>query len=236
MNRSLLTLLLLAAALSWRVEAQEGDNGASLGQPAIFWHDRQWETFQDGRWFPYRAPAQDFDVSEPEAIAPPEPEPEITQPNDFFPGYYWGFGFSNAGFHRPHERIRHARLKREQSGGAFGRPNVQIGRTTIGIGQPNVAIGQPTIGIGQPNTGLGQTTIGIGQPNFGIGQPNFSIGPPNLALGKPTIGIGRRTTTIGQPTIGIGQPTIGLGRTTIGIGRPMAFSPQHTHSSQQTSH
>jgi hypothetical protein len=225
MNRSLLTLLSLAAALPCRVEAQEGDNGASLGQPTIFWHDRQWETFQDGRWLPYRAPAQDFAVSEPETIAPPEPEPELTQPNDFFPGYYWGFGFSNAGFHHRHERIRHARLKREQSGDAFGRPNVQVGRTTIGIGQPNVA-------IGQPNTGLGQTTIGIGQPNFGIGQPNFSIGPPNLALGKPTIGIGRRNIAIGQTTIGIGQPAIGLGRTTIGIGRPMAFSPQHTHSNQ----
>jgi hypothetical protein len=236
MNRSLIPLLLLAAALPWPVEAQEGDNGAFVGQPAIFWHDRQWQTFQDGRWFPYRASARDFDVAESEAMAAPEPEPEIPQPNDFIPGYYSGFGFSNAGLHRRHEKIRHARVKRVQSGDAFGRPNVELGQRTIGIGRPNVAIGQTTIGLGQPNTGLGQTTIGIGQPNFGLGQPNFSIGPPNLALGKPTIGIGRRNTAIGQTTIGIGQPVIGLGRTTIGIGRPMVFTPQHTHASQQTSH
>jgi hypothetical protein len=207
-----LTLILSAAlifASAFVCRGAQASGYAPILQPSIFWHDNQWETYENGEWVPYRGSANNSPVEpepEPEVI-PEEPQtPDMVDTNIYVPPYGWGFigapafNHTHRRFVRPHVRTQH---RRPQTG--IGQPNVGIGRPTIGIGKPNAGIGQPNIGIGKPNAGIGQPTIGIGQPNAGIGRPNAGIG---------------------QPTIGIGQPNAGVGRPTIGIGQPMSGQPR----------
>src|SRR2546423_13047635 len=87
-NRILLSLLLLAVALSWEAAGSERETVAAIGQPTIFWVDGQWQTFQSGRWIPYAAATKDV-VVQPEI--PTALEPDIVQTNYFMTGYRWGF-------------------------------------------------------------------------------------------------------------------------------------------------
>jgi len=205
-----LTLILSAALIMSSASVCRGAqaNGYTpILQPSIFWHDNQWETYENGQWVPYRGSANNNPVEPEPEVIPEEPQtPDMVDTNIYVPPYGWGFIGAPA-FNHTHRR--------------FVRPHVptQHRRPQTGIGQPNVGIGRPTIGIGKPNAGIGQPTIGIGKPNGGIGQPNAGIGRPNAGIGQPTIGIG-------QPNVGVGQPNAGVGRPTIGIGQPMSGQPR----------
>jgi hypothetical protein len=200
--------------------------------PTIFWHDNQWETYENGQWVPYHDPANNIMVTAPEpeeVFVPEEPQPpEMVDTNGFVPGYGWGFIGAPA-FYRPHHHaLAHKRPEHRRPVNGLGRrnvgrgsPNMGIGQTAIEIGRPNTGIGRPTIGVGQNNAGIGQTTIGIGHPNAGIGQPNVGMGRTSIGIGQPNVGIGQNNAGVGQTTIGIGQPSVGIGQPTIGIGQQM---------------
>lgn len=202
-------------------------NGASsytpILHPTIFWHDNQWETYENGQWVPYHDPANNSFAAEPEPemMPPEEPQgPENVDTNGFVPAYGWGFIGGPAFFRPHHHAVVHRRLEHRRPGRVAGRRADGLGRTTIGMGRPNVGIGQTTIGIGQNNTGIGQTTIGIGQKNSGIGRPNAGIGHRNVGMGQTTIGVGQPNVGIGQNNSGVGQTTIGVGQNNAGIGQP----------------
>ena len=206
-------------------------------QPSIFWHNNQWETYENGQWVPYRGSANNAPVEpepEPVVVAEEPVTPDMVDTNIYVPAYGWGFIGAPALNHphrrhvRPRVRIEHRRPAASigQPNAGIGHPNVGIGQTTIGIGKPNGGIGQPTIGIGQPNAGIGQTTIGIGQPNAGVGRPNAGVGQTTIGIGQPNAGVGQSTIGVGQPNVGVGQPNAGVGRPTIGIGQPMSGQPR----------
>src|SRR5262249_31663973 len=137
-------------------------------QPSIFWHNNQWETYENGQWVPYRGSANNNPAeTEPEqTVIPDEPQtPDMDDTNIYVPAYGWGFIGAPA-FNRFHHRHVRTHVRPEHR-----RPETSIGQPNAGIGKPNVGIGRPTIGIGRPNGGIGQPTIGIGKPNAGLGQP-----------------------------------------------------------------
>src|SRR2546429_391139 len=144
MNTRIFALLIVIASLSC-LAAQPGVGVAAIGQPSIFWHNGEWQTYKDGVWTPY-GQAERSHSSRPG-----------NEKVDAASGSLRIGILRNSG--------------REKSIHRSGESNPGIGQTTIGIGQPN-GIGQTTGAIGQPNVGIGRTTIGIGQPNVGIGQPN----------------------------------------------------------------
>jgi len=228
--RCCVVLLLSVFASAFVCCGNQANGYAPILHPSIFWHNNQWETFENGQWAPYRGSANNYAALEPvEPTVPDMPqEPEMVDTNAYFAPYGWGFIGAPAFYHRPHYRSRtRVGLAHRRPVNGIGKPNVGLGRTTTGIGRPNVRIGQTTIGIGQPNAGIGQTTIGIGQPNVGIGRPNTGMGRTTIGIGQPNIGIGQPNVGIGQPNASIGQPTIGIGKTTIGIGRPMSGQQSH---------
>ena len=193
-------IALLAAAFV--PGAKAANSYAPILQPTIFWHDNQWETYENGQWVPYHDPANYNTAMEPEpaeVVLPEEPQPpETVDSSGFVPSYGWGFIGAPA-FYRPHHhRLAHTRPEHRRPTNVAGRHNAGTGRTTIGMGRPNVGIGQTTIGIGQANAGIGHRNAGIGQTTIGIGQPNVGIGQNNAGIGQTTIGIG-------QPNVGIGQ-------------------------------
>jgi hypothetical protein len=208
--------------------------------PSIFWHNNQWETYENGQWVPYRDPANNNNAIEAEPEEPVIPEapqtPDMVDTNIYYPTYGWGF-IGAPVFNRPHRHHARTRVRPEhrrpetaigRQNAGLGQPNAGIGQTAIGIGRPNTAIGRPTVGIGKPNAGIGQPTVGIGQPNVGVGQPNAGIGRTTIGIGQPNTGIGHPNTSVGQPNAGVGQPSatvgqpnVGIGSTTIGIGQPM---------------
>ena len=152
MKTKIFVLLVVAASLQCRADPL-GENRVVIGQPSIFWHNGEWQTYKEGVWKPYGKPASNaFSQA-------PSKEGAVHQ----------------GGVVRRDERERSARASRGSITG--------IGSTTIGIGQPNgigqstVGIGKPNVGIGRNNTGIGQPNIGIGQPN-GIGQTTIGIGKP----------------------------------------------------------
>ena len=204
MTTRLFTLLTVVVSLSCL--AARSDTPGAIGQPSIFWHNGQWETFKDGVWTPYGQPESGHFL---------RPGSGGTSAS--------GSGGMHPGIARNAQRGSSIDRRNESSAG--------IGQTTIGIGQPN-GIGQSTGGLGKPNVGIGRTNIGIGQPNVGIGQPN-GIGQTTIGIGKPNLGIGRNNTGMAQPSAGIGQPN-GIGQTTIGIGKPTSFPPQQRSSSTDT--
>jgi hypothetical protein len=173
-------------------------SAASLGKPTVFWHDGQWETFVNGQWQSYYAPAQQQPASfEPQVVPVYVPTPFYpTNDSDYSDWYYYpSLGY---GGRRPHRFRDHDRAHR----GGSSVPASQVaglGQTTIGIGQPNGGIGQPNVGIGQTTIGIGQTTIGIGQPMGTVGRRNVELGRNNTTPGQTTIGIGQPNNTIPQP-------------------------------------
>jgi hypothetical protein len=214
-------VLIIGSALVCR--GSEGSGYTPILYPSIFWHNNQWETYENGEWVPYRGSANNNPVeAEPEeTVVPEEPQtPDMVDTNIYVPAYGWGFIGAPA-FNRPHRhhvrthvRPEHRRPETSigQPNAGLGRPNVGIGQTTIGIGRPNAGIGQPTIGIGRPNAGIGRPTIGIGQPNAGVGQPNAGVGRTTIGIGQPNAGLGQPNAAVGQPNAGIGRPTIGIGQ------------------------
>ena len=204
--------MLLIIGSAFVCQAAEGDGYRPILYPSVFWHDNQWETYENGQWVPYRGTQnrETFVEPEPEVVIPePLPGPDTVDTNNYVPPYGWGFIGGPAlypsypPFHR-HARVhvRGERQRHERAVGGIGQPNAGIGRTPIGIGRPNVGIGQTTIGIGQPNVGVGRQNAGIGRTTTGVGQPNAGMGQPTISIGQPNAGIGR-------PTIGIGQPMTG---------------------------
>jgi hypothetical protein len=229
------TAFIIASAFACR--GAQASGYTPILQPSIFWHNNQWETYENGEWVPYRGSANNNPVEpepEPEVIAEEPQTPDMVDTNIYVPPYGWGFIGAPVFNHphrrhvRPHVRMEHRRpqtgIGRPNAG--IGQPNVGIGRPTIGIGKPNVGMGQPTIGIGKPNAGIGQPTIGIGQPNGGIGRPNAGVGQATIGIGQPNAGVGQQTIGVGQPNVGVGQPNAGVGRPTIGIGQPMSGQPR----------
>jgi hypothetical protein len=228
-----LTLILSTAVIigfAFVCRGAQASGYTPILQPSIFWHDNQWETYENGQWVPYRGSANNNPVEpEPEPdVIPEEPQtPDMVDTNIYVPPYGWGFIGAPA-FNHPHRRhVRpHVRIEHRRPATSIGQPNAGIGKPTIGIGRPNAGIGQPTIGIGRPNAGVGQPTIGIGQPNGGIGRPNAGMGQPTIGIAQPNTGVGQPTIGIGQPNAGVGQPNAGVGRPTIGIGQPMSGQPR----------
>jgi len=175
-----------------RADPPSGEARVVIGQPGIFWHNGQWQTYNDGVWAPYGKPMSN----------------RLTQPRSKEDAADSGPGIGDPGIDSG-AVVRESETRRRGS-------DAGIGTTTIGVGQPN-DIGQSTSGIGELNVGIGQSTIGLGQPNDGIGQTTIGIGQPTIGIGQPTIGIGQPAIGIGQPTIGIGQPNT-IDQTTLGIG------------------
>src|SRR5690349_5689284 len=67
---------------------------APILQPSIFWHNNQWETYENGQWVPYRGSANNNAVEgEPESeVMPEEPQtPDMVDTNIYVPAYGWGF-------------------------------------------------------------------------------------------------------------------------------------------------
>jgi hypothetical protein len=223
-NLAIILAAVLFCGLSFASGAAEPTGYTPILYPSIFWHNNQWETYENGQWVPYHGSVNNNSEPEPdETIIPEQPQtPYMVDTNIYYPTYGWGFigapAFNRLHRHQARTRVRpdhrrpEARVGQQNAG--LGQRNAGIGQTTIGIGRPNVSIGKPTVGIGKPNAGIGETTIGIGQPNVGIGQPNAGIG-------RTTIGIGQPNASVGQPNVTVGQPNAGIGSTTISIGQPM---------------
>lgn len=192
--RANLTLILSAVLIigfAFASRGAEANGYTPILHPTIFWHNNQWETYENGQWVPYRGSANSNPVeTEPEqTVIPEEPQtPDVVDTNIYVPAYGWGF-IGAPVFNRPHRRHVRTHIRTEHR-----RPETSIGQPNTGIGKPNVGIGRPTIGIGRPNAGIGQPTIGIGKPNAGLGQPTIGIGQPNAGIGRPTIGIGQPMT------------------------------------------
>jgi hypothetical protein len=197
-------VVIFVSFFSW-ADPQGSDAPVPIGQPTVFWHNCQWQTYKDGVWTPYGQ----------EASTPVEPSDHGTfvqpgsAPTDRGSAHPQSQRGRNHRLHGMNDRNANAATRMGQS---LGEPNVAIGQTTIGIGQSNIGIGQRN-GIGQTTIGIGQPTIGIGQPNMAIGQTTIGIGQQNGGIGQPTIGIGQPNATLGQPNT-IGQTTIGIGRQT----------------------
>ena len=207
MKTEIFTLLVVVASLHCWADPPLAEPHVVIGQPSIFWHNGEWQTYNDGVWTPYGQRV----ASHP------------ARPHNKEGAAYSSPGIPDPGIGRNAGRGKATNLR--------GGSNAGIGSTAIGIGQPN-GIGQSTGAIGEPNLGIGRTTIGIGKPNGGIGQPN-GIGQTTIGIGKPNVSIGRTTTGMGQPNIGIGQPNA-IGQTTIGIGRPASFPNQQRSSPLDT--
>jgi hypothetical protein len=232
-NLTLILSALLFIGFSFACRAAEANGYAPILQPSIFWHNNQWETYENGQWVPYRGSANNTAVEpEPEetVIMEEPPPPDMVDTNIYYPTYGWGFIGAPALYpqHRFLHTKRRVRTEHRKPETSIGQPNAGLGKQTIGIGRPNAGLGQSTIGIGKPNAGIGQPSVGIGQPNTALGQPTIGIGKPNTGIGQPnagightTIGIGQPNAGAGQPNVGVGQPNAGVGRTTIGIGQPI---------------
>jgi hypothetical protein len=232
-----LTLIFFAVLFVWSAltcRAAQAIGYTPILQPSIFWHNNQWETYENGQWVPYRGSANNNPVEpEPEeTIVPEAPQtPDMVDTNIYVPTYGWGFIGAPA-FSHPHRRhVRtHVRPEHRRPETSIGQPNAGIGQPTFGIGKPNVGIGQTTIGIGRPNAGIGQPTVGIGQPNAGVGRPNAGMGRTTIGVGQPNSGVGQPSTGVGQPNASVGQPNAGIGRTAIGIGQPTSGQQSHSES------
>src|SRR6266404_420521 len=203
MKTEIFTLLVVVASLQCWADPPLGEARVVIGQPSIFWHNGQWQTYNDGVWTPY---GKAMSKAMSNGFAQPRSKEDAASS---------GPGIRDLGIDHRAARRKSASLRRGS--------DIGIGTTTIGVGQPN-AIGQNNSGISRPNAGIGPSTIGIGRQSAGIGQPN-GMGQTTIGLGKPNVSIGRSTIGIGQPTIGIGQPNA-IGQTTIGIGKPASFPNQ----------
>ncbi|HEV2393410.1 MAG TPA: hypothetical protein VG146_13745 [Verrucomicrobiae bacterium] len=165
MSCSILRLSVLAAIFVLGSSASRAGSEQStiIGQPTVFWHDNQWQTYQNGIWVPYSPFVNGpTDIAAPVAVSDSQPD-------------------NTAGGIRPLFGTGQRRLRNhgawqgwtgsQQTQGTRPLSNVAIGQSMIGIGQSTIGIGQSTIGIGQSTIGIGQSTVGLGRPYLGIGRP-----------------------------------------------------------------
>src|SRR5678809_151128 len=68
-NLTLIISAVLFIGISFASRAAEANGYTPILHPTIFWHNNQWETYENGQWVPYRDPANKTVV---------EPEPEET--------------------------------------------------------------------------------------------------------------------------------------------------------------
>jgi hypothetical protein len=177
MRRTLILMCFLLVSVCCRVaSASDASSTHPIGQPSIFWHEGQWQTWNNGVWTPYGQKQK----------TGPAPVGKLTEATVQPSGRGRGIDKSTIGMGQPNT--------------AIGKPMWGIGQPTIGVGQPSGGLGQPTIGIGQPAPGIGRSTVAIGQPTTGIGQPAIGIGKPTIGIGRPTIGMGKPTIGIGKQT------------------------------------
>jgi hypothetical protein len=222
MNRTILVSLVFVANVWYSADGSSSGTSAAIGQPSIFWHNNEWETYHDGVWVPYGQSvtnamnARDTTVTEGSGGG---------QSTDVI-GRRRG---RMARVRREPREQNHVSEGQETPRAGIGQPNTGIGQPNIGIGQPNTGIGQPNIGIGQPNTGIGQPNVGIGQTPTGIGKPNVGLGQTPTGIGRPNIGIGKPPVGVGQPPTGIGKPNIEIGQTRAGVGKPNVGDPGAHH-------
>jgi len=189
MKRIGLISLVFVANIWCGARGANNENFAAIGQPSIFWHNNEWETYHDGVWAPYGQSVTNAMFAPGGGVAGESISGQSAEVSGRRRGHIGG------GRRSPSEH------------------NVEVdpGTTGAGIGQPNTGIGQPNLGIGQPNLGIGTPNIGIGEPNLGIGRPNTGIGRTPTGLGMPTGRIGRRPGSAG-PTPASGKRRSGSGR------------------------
>lgn len=164
------------------------DSTQVVGQPSVFWHNGEWQTYKNGVWTPYGQKAN---------------EPVVLQQR--VAGDWIVLGNTNsAGDSSGKQAIERTPVRRhilrtrgtgaqtekaENANTLSASPQLGSAQST----QPNISIGQNTVGIGQRN-GIGQTTIGIGQPNTGIG-PRNDFAQPILPSNKPNASFRQSTRT-----------------------------------------
>src|SRR5260370_23097422 len=56
MKTGIFTLLVIVASLDCWANPPLGEASVVIGQPSIFWHNGQWQTYHDGVWTPYGTP------------------------------------------------------------------------------------------------------------------------------------------------------------------------------------
>jgi hypothetical protein len=200
MKTDILMALVAAGGFCCPIGTLAAEERVVIGQPTVFWHNGEWQTYKNGVWTPYgKAPA----------LSSQTPS---GQPNSLGAGTDQDTARSDA------QRVVHHAHRNK--GGSMAHHNAaDTGQSTSSPGEPNDGIGQTTLGMGQTTIGIGQPTVGIGQTTIGIGQPTIGIGQPTIGIGQPTIGIGQTTIGIGQPNSGLGNPNSGLGQPN-GIGQP----------------
>lgn len=185
---SAVMIVLLALENCGAAERAVQPDQVIIGQPTIFWHNGEWQTYKDGVWTPYhrRKAAPEHPKAAPQAKARRQ---KAWRSATITPTAGIGQNPTTIG----------------QQPGGLGQPTIGIGHTTIGIGQPNAGIGQPTIGIGRPNAGIGRPNIAVGRPQ-GIGQPTIGIGQPSTDIGPPNFGVGRPQAAKRQDTVEVRKP------------------------------
>jgi hypothetical protein len=174
--------LVVGAAVCCRAAEADTDTPVAIGQPTVFWHNGQWQTYKDGVWRPYHDEKRQEE--EPVAMQPemaPEQVPPPEEPGMYPPYFVDGIYVGGGG----HNRRRHHRPRPTPYGQA-GQPVGGLGQTTIGIGPQQPGLGQTTIGIGPQTPGIGQTTIGMGPQQPGLGQTTIGIGQPATASASQT--------------------------------------------------
>jgi hypothetical protein len=53
MKTQIFTLLVVVASLHCPADAPLAETRVVIGQPSIFWHNGEWQTYNDGVWTPY---------------------------------------------------------------------------------------------------------------------------------------------------------------------------------------
>src|SRR5678809_653627 len=93
-NLTLIISAVLFIGISFASRAADANGYAPILHPTIFWHNNQWETYENGQWVPYRDPANKTVVEpEPEetVVLEEPPPPEMVDTNIYYPPYGWGF-------------------------------------------------------------------------------------------------------------------------------------------------
>lgn len=178
MKIEFVALLIMGAALACGAQEADSDNRIVIGQPTVFWHNGEWQTYRDGIWEPYHDPARSAAA---EAEAEPEPMPEAAGAAEngvpYSPYVIVGGGPWGGRYHGFHHRPRRN-----------GRPPA---RPVQPIGPANTAIGPANHHISPVGHAIGPTPIGIGQTPVGVRPPRAGSNPPSLSSGQTTIGGGR---------------------------------------------
>src|SRR5436190_8169611 len=89
-NLTIILAVVLFCGFSAASRAAEATAYAPILYPSIFWHNNQWETYENGQWVPYRGSVNNDSVEpEPEeAIIPEQPQtPDMVDTNMYYLAY-----------------------------------------------------------------------------------------------------------------------------------------------------